>query len=312
MGSRPEASARAIRFGINVQRPDMLSIDAGDDGLPQVVAQLSGVAVYLDNWAIIELANGDPKRRERFVAALKSCGSLLFSFTNSIELGEAEGEPAERVRVFLDEIGAHWIPLELNPWTVAKREAAGKTEPTPCISFVFVEAFFKDRLYELSPGGSKIVDLSADNFFKMSSAMKWANEQKDQTRAGTKEIDDTLIARVASDYAEFKKDPSSLDKTVPLVEYGQSTPARFALLNLLRQLVSEAKQFTLKKGDGRDLCHAVLGSAYGSLAALDKHWKRRVEALPKPNGLARIYSANELDKLVGDLEGAAKELRKHT
>ena len=122
----------------------MLSILAGDDGLPQVVAQLSGVAVYLDNWAIIELANGDPKRRERFVAALKSCGSLLFSFTNSIELGEAEGKPAERVRAFLDEIGAHWIPLELNPWTVAKREAAGKTEPTPCISFVFVEAFFKD------------------------------------------------------------------------------------------------------------------------------------------------------------------------
>ena len=142
--------------------------------------------------------------------------------------------------------------------------------------------------------------------------MKWANEQKDQTRAGTKEIDDTLITRVASDYAEFKKDPSSLDKTVPLVEYGKATPARFALLNLLRQLVSEAKQFTLKKGDGRDLCHAVLGSAYGSLAALDKHWKRRVEALPKPNGLARIYSANELDQLVGDLEGAASELRKHT
>ena len=76
--------------------------------------------------------------------------------------------------------------------------------------------------------------------------------------------------------------------------------------------MSEAKQFTLKKGDGRDLCHAVLGSAYGSLAALDKHWKRRVEALPKPNGLARIYSANELDKLVGDLEGAANEMRKHT
>ena len=44
-----------------------------------------------------------------------------------------------------------------------------------------------------------------------------------------------------------------------------------------------------------------------SLAALDKHWKRRVEALPRPNGLARIYSANELDQLVGDLEGAAKQ-----
>jgi hypothetical protein len=68
-----------------------------------------------------------------------------------------------------------------------------------------------------------------------------------------------------------------------------------------------AKKFTLKKGDGRDLCHAALGAAYGSVAALDKHWKRRVEALPGPNGLARIYSRNELDQLVEDLVKAAKE-----
>lgn len=80
----------------------MLSIEASAEGLPQVVARLIGVPVYLDNWAIIELANGAANRRERFVTGLKSCGSLLFSFTNSIELGEAEGEPAERVRVFLD------------------------------------------------------------------------------------------------------------------------------------------------------------------------------------------------------------------
>ena len=30
----------------------MLSIEAGKDGLSEVVAQLSAVAVYLDNWAI--------------------------------------------------------------------------------------------------------------------------------------------------------------------------------------------------------------------------------------------------------------------
>jgi hypothetical protein len=286
----------------------MLSIDAGKDGLPQVVAQLSGVAVYLDNWAIIELANFDPKRRECFVVALRSCGSLLFSFTNSIELGDAEGEPAKRIRAFLDEIGAHWIPLELNPWTVAKREASGQTEPTPCISVVFIETFFKDRLYELSPEGSKVVDLSADNFFKMSSAMKWANGQKEQTRKNAIEIDDTLIGRVAADHSEYKKDPSSLDKICPPVQYSNGAPGRFALLHLLRQLVVEANRFSLKKGDGRDLCHAVLGSAYGSIAALDKHWKRRVEALPKPNALAHIYSANELDQLVNDLESAARSV----
>ena len=100
----------------------MMYVEASTDGLPVTVAKLEGVAVYLDNWAIIELANGGVKRRERFVKALKSCGSLLFSFTNSIELGEAEGEPAERVRTFLDAIGANWIPIELNPWTVMDRD----------------------------------------------------------------------------------------------------------------------------------------------------------------------------------------------
>ena len=189
-----------------------MSIDAGPDGLPVIVAKLEGVAVYLDNWAIIELANGDPKRRERFVKALKACGSLMFSFTNSIELGEAEGQPSERVRAFLDEVGAHWLPIELNPWTVMNREVRGQTNPPPCISLRFIETFARDRMYEQSPGGSKLVDLSPENFFKLTSVMKWANAKKDETRKDTDEIDATLIKRVTEEHAEHKKDTTHLDK----------------------------------------------------------------------------------------------------
>jgi hypothetical protein len=285
----------------------MMSVEANTDGLPVIVAKLEGVAVYLDNWAIIELANADAKRRERFVNALKSCGSLLFSFTNSIELGEAEGEPAERVRTFLDEIGANWIAIELNPWTVMDREIAGQTNLAPCISTLFMETFVKDRMYEQSPEGSKVVDLSPDNFFKLTSVMKWANAKKEETRTSTKEIDEALIRRVADEHGQHEKDPSHLDRALPNEPYSKNMPTRFALLQLLRLLVTEAKKFTLKKGDGRDLCHAALGAAYGSVAALDKHWKRRVEALPHPNGLAHIYSRNELDQLVDDLENAAQD-----
>lgn len=285
----------------------MLSVEAGTDGLPVIIAKLSGVSVYLDNSAIIELANGDAKRRARFVTALKSCGSLLFSFTNSIELGEAEGEPADRVRRFLEEIGRHWLPIELNPWTVMDREAAGQTDPTPCISLLFIETFVKDRLYEQLPEGSKVVDLSPDSFFKLTSVMKWANEQKEETRTRAGEIDDALIKRVADDYEKHEQDPSYLDMAIPNERYSKERPTRFALLQLLRLLVTESKRFTLKKGDGRDLCHAAIGAAYGSIAALDKHWKRRIEALPAPNGLARVYSARELEQLVDDLEVAAKE-----
>jgi hypothetical protein len=58
----------------------MMYVEASTDGLPVIVAKLKGAAVYLDNWAIIELANGDVKRRERFVKALRSCGSRRTTF----------------------------------------------------------------------------------------------------------------------------------------------------------------------------------------------------------------------------------------
>jgi hypothetical protein len=288
----------------------MLSIDNRGDGLPEVVIAGSGVAIYLDNWAIIELANGDAKRRRRFVEALKSCGYLLFSFTNAIELGDADGMPAERIRTFLDEIGAHWAPIEMNPWTVAKRESVGSNKSTPRVSKVFVDAYLKERLHEASPEGSKVVDLSPDSFFKLSSVMKWASAQKDDARKDCAKLDEALIKRVREDYADYQRDPAALDKSTPEVEFSENAPARFALLNLLRLLVKESKNSTLKKGDGRDLCHAVLGSAYGSIAALDKHWKRRVEALPKPNNLACIYYAPQLDELVNNLEELAATLAK--
>ena len=47
-------------------------------------------------------------------------------------------------------------------------------------------------MFEQSPGGSKGVDLSPENFFTLTSVMKWANEKKDDTRKNTDEIDATL------------------------------------------------------------------------------------------------------------------------
>jgi hypothetical protein len=71
---------------------------------------------------------------------------------------------------------------------------------------------------------------------------------------------------------------------------------------------AQSKQTIPKKGvasegsDGIDFSQAVVGSAYASVAALDKHWKRRVEALPQPNGLARVYCSPHLDQMVQDIE----------
>lgn len=58
----------------------------------------------------------------------------------------------------------------------------------------------------------------------------------------------------------------------------------------------------IEDNDALDFCHAALAAAYGSLVALDRQWKRRVEDLPKPNGLAKVYYRPELDQLVDMLE----------
>lgn len=84
-------------------------------------------------------------------------------------------------------------------------------------------------MYEQSPQGSKVVDLSPDNLFKLTSVMKWANAKKDEMRKGTDEIDDALIKRVADDYAKYDKDTSCLDKTIPNEAYSKQMPTRFAL-----------------------------------------------------------------------------------
>lgn len=52
---------------------------------------VNGAVVYLDNWAIYDLAERDPLRRERFLSAVHSGIDLLFSVTNAAELSGPQG-----------------------------------------------------------------------------------------------------------------------------------------------------------------------------------------------------------------------------
>jgi len=54
--------------------------------------------VYLDTWAIIDLAKRDLARRRRFVEAISAKGDLLFSLANVAELAGPKGKSAETIR----------------------------------------------------------------------------------------------------------------------------------------------------------------------------------------------------------------------
>jgi hypothetical protein len=280
----------------------MLQATSNITGPPFTVnATVKGLAVYLDNWAVIDLAEGDASRRFRFVRSLCAGGDLLFSTANAAELIGSQGESLDAVKHFLDQLGRHWVPVEMDPNAAMEREKNGESRTESCISQKFVHAYFRDRVADCTRGPGKVIDLSED-FFRLGAVLDWVVPQRQSIIEKSRRLDEALIARIGSHRTEFERDSSWLNENIPRLPFNPSKRATFANVNLIRTLVEEAKTHPLKKGDGMDFCHAVLASAFSSVGTLDKHWKRRVMNLPWPNGLVHIYAANDLDEMVRDME----------
>ena len=184
---------------------------------------------------------------------------------------------------------------------VADREQVGVPRERSPIAERFVKSYVEQRMSDFSAHGTGIIDLS-DTFFDLSAVAEWARTDRDCIRAEAVEADcavKRLIERIGN---ACGTDRAVLDERFPPVRYDPLRPACFALRHLLRTLVIERKAFQLKDGDAADLCHAVIGTAYGSIATLDRQWKRRVEGLPHPNGLACPFYRRQIDELVDTFE----------
>lgn len=277
----------------------MIRATANADGaLFTLNASVSGPVVSLDNWAFINLAKGDPSRRKRFLGAIHSGVELLFSVTNAAELSGPQGRSADIVRAFLDEIGPRWFPAKHDVTEVIKLEIEGKSPDAVCIDQDFLKSYVADLLRPYTPGCGKVIGLS-DDFFRLGPIMHLGS-QRESIYKSSASFDELLKNKMRAVRALSKRDPILLDKKFPRIPFNPARPACFAYFNLLRVMALEAS--SLKKGDGMDFCHTVMATAFASIATLDKHWKRRVESLPKPNRLARIYGPSELDQLVTDME----------
>jgi hypothetical protein len=169
-----------------------------------------------------------------------------------------------------------------------------------------MNAFVLDRSYELDPTGAKILDTSSDNFFRLSSVLAWAQGDRVKIVKQWDSLDEHLKERLACFRTEYERDERSLDRLLPPIPFDERCPASYVLMHLQRILVKEWKSRTFMPHDGRDFAHAVMAAAVGSLSTLDKHWKRRVESIPKPNKLAKIFYRPEMDRLVDELEALVK------
>jgi hypothetical protein len=277
----------------------MIRATANADGPLFVLnASVSGPAVYLDNWAICDLAEGDSSRRKRFIDAMHCGMDLLFSVANAAELSGPQGRSAEAVRMFLDDIGPRWFPVELDLIEVMQRELNGVHPNRACISQKFLKSYVAHLIREYMRGTGKVIILSED-FFRLGGVLDWVGPDRESIRKRSAESDEDLRDRIGREAARCKRDAGWLNVRFPLIPFNTSLRASFVFQNLLRVLVQAG---TFKKGDALDFCHTVMATAFASFATLDSHWKLRVESLPKPNKLARIYGPSELDQMVTDME----------
>jgi hypothetical protein len=217
---------------------------ASEDGSPGVVAETRGYGIYLDNDSLIDLAKGQPSRRTRFVDLLQAKGTLLFSWANAIEVAGPEGASAHAVRAFLDSIGPHWVPLQLNPWEVMNREQAGLGAEA-AVSTTFMQAYFQRRAYAMAQVGC-VLDLSSDRFFRLGAAVDWAHEHRETIRADSEKIDNELRALLQKRRTDYEKDPASLDLALPPCHFDERFPGTFVLVHLQRILIKEAKGYHFK------------------------------------------------------------------
>ncbi len=275
----------------------MIRLTIQDDKVVCVADSGDRINVYLDNDSLTELARRDDELRERFLVALRRRGTFLFSWTNAIQISSCS-----QVRIFLDAIGPHWIPLAMNPCEVSRLEKNGLGRAAS-VSDSFLKAYFQAHASELSPEGTKILDLS-DGFFQLGAVVKWSLQKRNEMLSWRDRFDAKLRKIVEDKYG---KNPQGLDWDFPEIPFDDRWPVSFVLHHLLRILVHEAKAYKLKCGDGPDFCHAIMATAHAQVAALDKQWKRRVEQIPPPHRLAQVYYKPQIEEMVSKFEALVLE-----
>lgn len=219
----------------------------------------------------------------------------------------AQGDSSVALKGFLDELGPHWFPVELKVLEVMEREQLGQEPSACCLDGEILRAFFSQRTSDYTPGSGKVIDLSPQ-FFSLGSFVDWLAPSRLHFRDKRAEFDNELKTSIGLLRAKSKRSPGWLNSAFPEVRFHPRFGANFAYRNLLRNLVSD-RGIQVKQGDGIDFCHAVMAAAFSNFATLDKQWKVRVENLPKPNELPRVYYRPEIDAMVRDLEAALVHLQ---
>ena len=189
-----------------------------------------------------------------------------------------------------------------------KREAAGLSPSQCAISNELLRAFFQNRTAQDVPGSGRIINLCSDTFFQLGLFIEWLTPQREHFREQSRILDAVMREKILLLRDKDKRKPGWLDQALPQPTFHQGKATAFAYGSLLRDLIQN-RALQIRKGDGLDFTHAVIATAFATFATLDSQWKVRVESLPKPNKIPRIYGDSQLEAMIRDIEAAQAQLK---
>jgi hypothetical protein len=272
---------------------------AADGERWRIETQMVGFPIYLDTHSFIALAKRKNKAlRIRFLTALRQRATLLFSVANAVEVTGPQGDSLEAVKALLSDIGPHWVPVDMDPGAIMKREESGYPAPVMCERFV--KAYAHDRLTDMELLG-QVVDTSDPKLFDLGKVIGWTKRKRDKVRADYDGMDAKLGAYLKTLRKFYDAGLRAIDKNEadPLHPDKRAT---YVAGQLTRMIIQDAKRHPFQPHDSLDFCHAVVALTYAVLATLDKKWCNRAARMRHKDQLADVYHGGQLEQFVGALE----------
>ena len=108
---------------------------------------------------------------------------------------------------------------------ILEMEAQGHGSMSSCVSPELLKAFFEDRTVGIGPGSGRLI-LPSEAFFGLSPLIDWLAPHRDELRAMSQALDDTLIPKIAEARARCDAEPGLFDRAFPVVIFDQARPKR--------------------------------------------------------------------------------------
>ena len=242
-------------------------------------------AVYLDHDSLGEIARNADRRR-RFLDIWTRKGELLFSWANALDISGPQEGSAQAIKELLEAIGPHWVPLEINPWKVVRKESGQEpSSGTPCVSESFLNGYVL-RLRDEVTNLGRVVDLIHEDRTLSSRTSPTSRRRPIRWCRHSATATDAI---------------GTLDRVLPALPNDPARPAAH-MLRPIERLVTSQLGFQWTLNDGIDFMHASVAATCADFLLLDRQWKRRVMEVASAKTYPWVFYRNELDEFLDAFE----------